>query len=40
MKTILILAAVAGAALCASCGSSPDSVIPPAPPVSVSYGGK
>ena len=37
MKTILILAAVAGAALCASCGSSPDSVIPPAP--SVSYGG-
>ena len=38
MKTILILAAVAGAALCASCGSSPDPVVPPAP--HVTYGGK
>jgi len=33
MKTILILTAVVGAALVSSCGSKPDSVVPPAPPV-------
>lgn len=35
MKIAIILAAAAGIALTASCGSQPDPVVPPAPPVEV-----
>jgi hypothetical protein len=36
MKIAIILAAAAGLALCASCGSQPDSQVAPAPVVDIS----